>query len=96
MGEFVARVRAALRRSPDVDEQNICRRGDFGLIWKLDRYSSTVGGQTISEEFELPLYLIRNVGKVLTHEHYWQTSGAAISQEQTEYLRVFIRQLRKD
>jgi len=97
MGEFVARVRAALRRSSDIGEQNtVVEEGDFRV--DLETRQVLVTGKEVRlspKEFELLLYLIRNAGKVLTHRTLLANIWGGDYTEQTEYLRVFIRQLRK-
>ena len=97
MGEFVARVRAALRRSPDVSEQtSVIEEGDFRI--DLEMRQLLVGGKEVRltpKEFELLLYLIRHSGKVLTHRTLLANVWGGDSTDQTEYLRVFIRHLRK-
>lgn len=97
MGELLARVRAALRRSPEpaADETEI-RDGDFTI--DLSTRSVQVAGREVKlspKEFDLLLFFVRHPGKVLTHRtllaHIW---GGDYT-EQTEYLRVFVRHLRK-
>jgi two-component system KDP operon response regulator KdpE len=97
MGEFVARVRAALRRSPDVSEQaSVIEEGDFRI--DLEMRQLLVGGKEVRltpKEFELLLYFIRHSGKVLTHRTLLANIWGGDYTDQTEYLRVFIRHLRK-
>jgi two-component system KDP operon response regulator KdpE len=47
------------------------------------------------KEFEVLSYLVKNAGKVLTHRALLQAVWGWESTDQTEYLRVFINQLRK-
>jgi two-component system KDP operon response regulator KdpE len=47
------------------------------------------------KEFELLLYLVKNSGTVLTHRRLLAAIWGGDYTEQTEYLRVFIGQLRK-
>jgi len=97
MGELLARVRAALRRSPETDvEGTIIEDGDFRI--DLETRQVLVDGKEVRlspKEFDLLLHFIRHAGKVLTHRallaHTWGGDYA----DQTEYLRVFIRHLRK-
>jgi two-component system KDP operon response regulator KdpE len=97
MGEFVARVRAALRRSPEVSEQStVLEEGDFRV--DLETRQVVVDGNEVRlspKEFELLVFLIRNSGKVLTHRTLLGKVWGGDYTDQTEYLRVFIRQLRK-
>ena len=47
------------------------------------------------KEYDLMIHLIRNPGKVLTHRKLLGAVWGGDYTEQTEYLRVFIGQLRK-
>ena len=98
MGELLARVRATLRRSPaEVSEAlTIVEEGDFRI--DLEGRNVTVRGLEVHlspKEFELLLYFVRHPGKVLTHRTLLSAIWGGNYVEQTEYLRVFIRHLRK-
>lgn len=97
MGELLARVRAALRRSPEVSgEGTVIEEGDFRI--DLETREVHVTGRAIHlspKEFDLLLYFIRHSGKVLTHRKLLANTWGGNYTEQTEYLRVFIRHLRK-
>jgi two-component system, OmpR family, KDP operon response regulator KdpE len=97
MGELLARVRAALRRSPEpAEDETVISDGDFNV--DLSTRTVQVAGKPVKlspKEFDLLVYFIGHAGKVLTHRtllaHIW---GGDYT-EQTEYLRVFVRHLRK-
>lgn len=98
MGELLARVRATLRRSPaDASEAlTIVEEGDFHI--DLETRNVIVRGQEVHlspKEFDLLLYFVRHPGKVLTHRTLLSAIWGGNYVEQTEYLRVFIRHLRK-
>ncbi|HEV7843850.1 MAG TPA: response regulator transcription factor [Pyrinomonadaceae bacterium] len=98
MGELLARVRASLRRSPaEISEAlTTIEEGDFRI--DLEARSVIVRGQEVHlspKEFDLLLYFIRHPGKVLTHRTLLNAIWGGNYIEQTEYLRVFIRHLRK-
>ena len=100
MEELLARVRATLRRSPAASEQDavatLLEAGDFSL--DLETRKVIVRGNEIHltpKEFELLTHLIRHSGKVLTHRKLLTAIWGGNYAEQTEYLRVFIGQLRK-
>lgn len=98
MGELLARVRAILRRSPaqNTEALSIIEEGDFRI--DLESRNVAVRGQEVHlspKEFELLLYFIRHPGKVLTHRTLLSSIWGGNYVEQTEYLRVFIRHLRK-
>jgi two-component system KDP operon response regulator KdpE len=97
MGEFLARVRAALRRSP-VGEQpeKVIEERDFRI--DLETREISVCGKTIHlspKEFDLLVYLMRNAGKVLTHRTVLSAVWGGDYVAQNEYLRVFVGRLRK-
>lgn len=98
MDELLARVRAALRRAPDVADQQvkILQIGDFRA--DTEAHSIEVRGvepHLTPKEYELLIHLIRHPNKVLTHRALLGAVWGGDYVEQTEYLRVFIGQLRK-
>src|SRR6266536_1947826 len=97
MGELLARVRAALRRSPATSEETtLIEDGDFRV--DLATRAVHVDGKEIRlspKEFDLLVFLFRNSGKVLTHRTLLANVWGGDYTDQTEYLRVFIRHLRK-
>jgi two-component system KDP operon response regulator KdpE len=97
MGELVARVRAALRRSPPAENDlaTILEEEDFRI--DLESRDVRVVDKEVRlspKEFELLVYFMRHPGKVLTHRNLLSAIWGGNSVEQTEYLRVFIRHLR--
>lgn len=95
--ELLARVRAALRRSPvSEDELAPLEDGDFSIN-PATREVSVSGAQVhlTPKEFDLLVFLFRNRGKVVTHRAILAAIWGGNSTEQTEYLRVFVGQLRK-
>ncbi|HEX8999148.1 MAG TPA: response regulator transcription factor [Blastocatellia bacterium] len=96
--ELLARVRAALRRAPAATEREVkeIALGDFRL--DLEARTVAVRGEEVHltpKEYELLAYLIRHAGKVLTHRVLLGAIWGGDYTEQTEYLRVFVGQLRK-
>lgn len=95
--ELLARVRAALRRSSeDNDEAAKLEDGDFSI--DLATREVSVRGQAshlTPKEFDLLVFLFRNRGKVVTHRTILGAVWGGDFTEQTEYLRVFVGQLRK-
>ena len=95
--ELLARVRAALRRSPvGEDEFALLEDGDFKI--DLAKREVTVRGSGVHltpKEFDLLVFLFRNRGKVVTHRAILADIWGGNFTEQTEYLRVFVGQLRK-
>lgn len=97
IGELLARVRAALRRAPQTSEgATVIEEGDFRI--DLERRELQVAGRDVRlspKEFDLLLYFIRHSGRVLTHRTLLANTWGGNYTEQVEYLRVFIRHLRK-
>ena len=95
-GELLARIRSALR-SINTDEGNTSV--DFGTLI-IDLASRTVkkDGQLVkltSTEYNLLALLVKNEGKVLTHQYLLRAIWGPGYINQSQYLRVFIAQLRK-
>jgi len=97
MGELLARVRATLRRSPaTTQEATTIEEGDFRV--ELETREVQVNGRVVHlspKEFDLLVFFIRSPGKVLTHRMLLGKIWGGDYTEQTEYLRVFVRHLRK-
>lgn len=95
--ELLARVRAALRRSPVSEDESVPQQdGDFAI--DVATRAVTVRGDQVHltpKEFDLLVFLFRNRGKVVTHRAILAAIWGGNFTEQTEYLRVFVGQLRK-
>jgi two-component system KDP operon response regulator KdpE len=97
--ELLARVRAALRRSAGPaasPEEGSIESGHFRIDLSARRVH--VRGQEVRltpKEFELFRYFAEHPNRVLTHATLLEAVWGEASQEQPEYLRVFIGQLRK-
>jgi two-component system KDP operon response regulator KdpE len=95
--ELLARVRAALRRSGSSPEEAASfEAGSFRI--DLDARRVHIRGQEVRltpKEFDLFVYLARHPNRVLTHRTLLEAVWGEASQEQPEYLRVFMGQLRK-
>lgn len=97
MDELLARIRALSRRSsspPSADAP--LEIGEFRIEPELRRV--TVRGEELHltpKEYDLLLFFISNHDKVLTHRAILSAVWGVNSREQTEYLRVFVAQLRK-
>jgi two-component system KDP operon response regulator KdpE len=97
-GELLARIRAALRRSPPSPgaTPTLIKMGDFHI--DLDAHSVAVGGKEVRltpKEFDVLVYMAQHPRKVLTHRAILNAVWGGNSVEQNEYLRVFVGQLRK-
>lgn len=95
-GELLARIRAAIRLSQGItDQPNL----EFGLLTiDLANHIVKKDGELIkltSTEFSLLALLAKNEGRVLTHQYILKEIWGMGYIQQTQYLRVFIAQLRK-
>jgi two-component system, OmpR family, KDP operon response regulator KdpE len=95
--ELMARVRAALRRGgAPTPEPSSFDAGDFRI--DLDARRVHARGHEIRltpKEFDLFVYLARHPNRVIPHAELLEAVWGEASQEQPEYLRVFMGQLRK-
>lgn len=97
MGELLARIRTSLRLSQSTE------KADSQLI--LGSISLDLAGHTAkknnillkltSTEYSLLAILAKNAGRVLTHQYLLREVWGHGYLNQTQYLRVFVAQLRK-
>ncbi len=97
VGELLARMRAALRhRMQRRAEVPVLRVGDLEV--DAVRHRATRGGVELKltpKEFELLSFLTRHAGRVLTHKQILSAVWGPAHTEDTQYLRVYIGQLRQ-
>ena len=97
--ELMARVRAALRRAGGSAATEVIasfEAGDFRV--DMDARRVHTHGREVRltpKEFDLFVYMARHPNRVLTHAALLEAVWGEASQEQPEYLRVFMGQLRK-
>jgi two-component system KDP operon response regulator KdpE len=95
-GELLARIRAALRQSHGEEDNPVLV---FGQV-TIDLVNHTVFRNNrilklTSTEFALLALLARNSGRVMTHQSILKEIWGLGYIGQTQYLRVFVAQLRK-
>jgi two-component system KDP operon response regulator KdpE len=94
--ELMARIRAALRRSSPGDATPAFASGDLRIDFEKRVVSVKDRPVRLTpKEFELLRHLVANRGKALGHRRLLQAVWGPDYGEETEYLRVFINQLRK-
>jgi two-component system KDP operon response regulator KdpE len=98
MDELLARIRATLRRAPSAHEEatKVVDIGHFHIDLEARRVTLQEKEVHLTpKEYDLLVFLARHPGKVLTHRKLLAAIWGGNSVDQTEYLRVFIGQLRK-
>jgi two-component system KDP operon response regulator KdpE len=94
--ELTARIRAALRRSTPAESLPSFVSNELTI--DFEKRVVTLKGQAVRltpKEFELLRHLVANQGKAQGHRRLLQAVWGPDYGEETEYLRVFINQLRK-
>jgi two-component system, OmpR family, KDP operon response regulator KdpE len=95
-GELLARIRVAIRQSQGIPDEPILRSSSLTI--DLSNHIVRKNNELLkltSTEFSLLALLARNEGRVLTHQYILKEIWGMGYIEQTQYLRVFIAQLRK-
>jgi two-component system KDP operon response regulator KdpE len=93
---LLARVRSALRRSVGTPEALPLGVGEFHIDFQDRRVR--VHGQPIRltpKEFDLFVFMARHPNRVIPHRTLLGAVWGEASEEQSEYLRVYVGQLRK-
>ena len=96
IGELTARLRAALRHAAHA-AQPVQRVEVDGVVMDFDKRLVTRDGAPIKltpKEYDLLAVLFRNAGRVVTHRQILAAVWGPAHREDTQYLRVFIGQLR--
>ena len=95
-GELLARIRSVLRNINTDEGQTTLSFGDLNVdlstrsVWKNNQLLKLT-----ATEYNLLALLIRNEGKVLTHQFLLRAIWGPGYINQSQYLRVFIAQIRK-
>jgi len=95
-GELLARIRAALRSGKNLSDTTELTIGSL----TIDRTSHVARKNNeilklTATEYSLLLLLAKNTGRVLTHQYILKEIWGYGYIHQTQYLRVFVAQLRK-
>lgn len=96
-GELMARIRSSLRNSLGENHSSLLTIGDdlqLDLVARILKKNGEVVKLT-STEYNLVSLFARNEGKVLTHQYILREIWGVGFQSETQYLRVFVAQLRK-
>ncbi|MCC6282357.1 MAG: response regulator [Saprospiraceae bacterium] len=95
-GELLARIRSALRVSREEENQPTRTFGDLCIdfVARQVRKNGEIVHLTATE-YALFLLLLQNEGRVLTHQFLLREIWGSAYATQSQYLRVYIGQLRK-
>lgn len=95
-GELVARIRSALRKSAADENNPLVTYTDLSIDFanRVVRKDNAVIKLT-STEYTLLALMVKNEGKVLTHQYMLNQVWGPSYKSESQYLRVFIAQLRK-
>lgn len=95
-GELLARIRVATRENQNISDQSSISFGPLtiDLVNHIVRRNNEIIKLTATE-FSLLSLLAKNEGRVLTHQFILKEVWGKSYLEHTQYLRVFIAQLRK-
>jgi len=95
-GELLARVRTALRHHQTSGSEPIFQEG--GLIVDLSNRVVKKNGEIVKltpTEYSLLALFIKNAGKVLTHGYILKEIWGPTFEEESQYSRIYVAQLRK-
>lgn len=95
-GELMARIRSALRQSAGEENSPQLEFGD--LTFDFAARTVRKNGEHVkltATEYNLLALLARNEGKVLTHSYLLRQVWGPSYEQESQYLRVFVAQLRK-
>ncbi|MBN8576608.1 MAG: response regulator transcription factor [Cytophagales bacterium] len=95
-GELMARIRSALRNTKTEQASSTIRAGFF--VIDITAHLAKREGKILkltTTEFNLLVLLVRNEGRVLTHQFLLKEIWGTGYQTETQYLRVYMAQLRK-
>ncbi len=96
VGELMARLRSALRRSAQAETDPVFKTGN--LVVDLNQREVLVNGQLVSltpTEYDLLRTFVKHAGKVLTHDQLLRAVWGTAYESETHMLQVNISNLRR-
>ena len=96
VGELMARLRSALRRSAQAETDPVFKTGN--LVVDLNQREVLVKGQTVSltpTEYDILRTFVKHAGKVLTHDQMLRAVWGTAYESETHMLQVNISNLRR-
>lgn len=94
--ELLARIRTALRSKTNTNNETVQVFGNCSIDFasRIVKANNEIVKLTATE-YNLLALLLKNDGRVLTHQYILKEIWGQSYSEQTQYLRVFVAQLRK-
>lgn len=96
VGELMARLRSAVRRSAQAETEEVFTTGD--LVVDLNQRIVTMNGQPVlltPTEYDLLRTFVKHAGKVLTHDQLLRAVWGTAYESETHMLQVNISNLRR-
>ncbi len=94
--ELLARIRANLRRTQQLENETLLINGSLKIDFSQRLvYKNNSEIKLTNTEYLLVFLFFKNIGKVLTHNFILKEVWGPSHVEDSQYLRVFIGQLRK-
>jgi two-component system KDP operon response regulator KdpE len=95
-GELLARIRSALRKNTGDENSPVIDCGDLEIDFgaRVVKKENKIVKLTATE-YSLLILMAKNEGKVLTHRYLLNQVWGPSYQDESQYLRVFVAQLRK-
>lgn len=95
-GELVARIRSALRKASLDENTPVLEFNELVIDFAARRISRNgTPVKLTATEYTLLALMVKNEGKVLTHHHLLREVWGPSYTNESQYLRVFVAQLRK-
>lgn len=95
-GELMARIRSALRKAATDENNSTAEFGDLVIDYaaRIIKKNGAIIKVTATE-YSLLALMVKNEGKVLTHQYLLNQVWGPSYNHESQYLRVFVAQLRK-
>jgi two-component system KDP operon response regulator KdpE len=95
-GELVARIRSALRKAAMDENTPVLEFEDMSIDFAARTVKKNhIPIKLTATEYTLLALMVKNEGKVLTHQYMLNQVWGPTYRNESQYLRVFIAQLRK-
>lgn len=95
-GELMARIRSALRKASADENTPVLEFNELSIDFAARRITRNGAPVKLTAtEYTLLALMVKNEGKVLTHQHLLREVWGPSYTNESQYLRVFVAQLRK-